>query len=69
MIDTLPQANICTHHDSMSYDVGRRNPWENYHDDRMSIQNEILFFVVLAGALCFMLLGVLDAVNQTNKHK
>jgi len=69
MIDTTAKANICPHHDSLSYEVGKRNPWDNYKDDRMSIQNEILFFVILAGALCFFLLGVLDAIKQTNKHK
>lgn len=69
MIDTIAQANISKKQDSLSYDVGKRNPYENFKEDRMSIQNEILFFVVLAGAVCFMLLGVLDAVNQTKNNK
>lgn len=45
-----------------------RNPWEGYKDTN-DIGNELIFFVILSGALCFMLLGVLDAIKQTNKHK
>lgn len=68
MIDTIAQANICNRQDSLSYNIGERNPWNNYEDDGMGIQNQLLFFVILAGAICFILLGVLDAINnKTNK--
>jgi len=45
-----------------------KNVWDGYKDTN-DIGNELLFFVILAGALCFIMLGVLDAINQTNKHK
>ena len=67
MIDSTIQPNITQ--DSLSMNLGKRNPWDNYQDDRMDIDIELTFFVILAGALCFILLGVLDAINQTNNHK
>ena len=45
-----------------------KNVWEGYKDTS-DIGNELLFFVILAGALCFIMLGVLDAINQTKNQK
>lgn len=45
-----------------------KNVWEGYKDTS-DIGNELLFFVILAGALCFIMLGVLDAINQTKNNK
>lgn len=45
-----------------------RNVWDGYKETN-DIGNELIFFVILAGALCFMMLGVLDAIDQTKNHK
>ena len=65
MIDTTQHTTIIIIPDTIK---SGKNVWDGYKDTN-DIGNELIFYVILAGALCFILLGVLDAIEQTNKHK